>query len=66
MPDVSLDLSFCGLAWTFKLLPSNYTQTSVQYATPFTIMLSLRMIKVNKEFVFSGFCVIWYYVLITM
>jgi len=30
MPIVSLDdLSFCGLEWTFKLLPSNYTQISI-------------------------------------
>jgi len=36
------------------------------HATPFTIMWSLRMIKVNKALAFSRFCVIWYYILITI
>jgi hypothetical protein len=35
-------------------------------ATPFNSMWSLRMIKVNKEHVFSRFCVIWFYILVTI
>jgi hypothetical protein len=39
MPVVFLDgPNFSGLAWTFKLLPSKHTETSIW---------SLRMIKVN-------------------
>jgi len=36
MPVVSHDgLGFSSLAWTFKLLPSNYTETSIWHARPF-------------------------------
>jgi len=29
-------LSFSGLMWTFKLLPSKHTETSIWHARPFS------------------------------
>jgi hypothetical protein len=38
MPIVSLDgLSFSGLAWMFKLLPSKITHTSILHARSFAV-----------------------------
>jgi hypothetical protein len=40
MPNVYVDrMSFPGLAWTVKLLPTKCTQTSISHARPFVSTL---------------------------
>jgi len=58
MAVVSLDgLSFSALVWTFKLLPSKHTETSICHLRPFagtfleTGIWSQRAIKINENYI---------------